>query len=89
MTRSQLGDYVHDALVSAKKHLDEGNLEAADRDRQNLKSNLQLMQGDPYVNIHLRAVDWGSWESIKNLEDYELIHDSNRPKGDSRESWII
>ena len=85
MARSQLGDYVHDTLVSAKKHLEEGNLKAVDKDRQNLKSKLDNL-GE--TGLHRTALDWGPWKGIGDLQDYELVHDSNRPKGDPREYWI-
>ena len=85
MGRSQLGDYVHDALVSAKKHLESGDLEAVNKDKQKLKSNLESL-GE--TGLHLTALDWGSWKELNDLQDYELVHDSNRPAGDPREYWI-
>ena len=89
MARSQLGNYVHDALISAKKHLDEGDLEAVEKDRLSLKSNLEQLPQDYCIKVHLMAIEWGPWTDLRTLQDYELFHDSNRPAGDSREGWTI
>jgi|GEM_PF-4051725 len=92
MARSKLGDYIHDALISAKKHLDEGDLKGAEKDRLNLKSQLEQLFGEPRtptMNFYLRALDWGAWKELKDLQNYEHVHDSNRPYGDSREFWVV
>ena len=90
MARSELGNYVHDALISAKNHLNEGDLGAVERDRQTLKRRLEsLPQGSYGVESHLMAINWGPWTNLRELQDYELFHDSNRPAGDPREGWII
>lgn len=85
MVRSQLGDYVCEALISAKKQLEDGNLEAADRYRLNLKSHLEDLG---VTGLHLIAIDWGPWREVRDLENYEHVHDSNRPEGDPRECWV-
>jgi|TARA_Y100000310_G_C20213406_1_gene592400 hypothetical protein len=90
MERSQLGNYVRDALLAASGYLQLGDLEAVDKERQNLEANLKQLPDSPEVRAHLLASSesWGTWGNMRNLESYELFHDSNRPAGDVREFWI-